>query len=63
MAAQAPHLPAVCQRSGRPWYNYKSWSATFRCPVCGRERRQNLNFLGQRQLLCNGMAWQYQAAR
>jgi hypothetical protein len=33
-------------------YSTKNWSAKYRCPICGREIWQNLNFLGNRELMC-----------
>lgn len=35
-------------------YSTKNWSAKFRCPSCGREVWQSLNFLGSRTLVCDG---------
>lgn len=50
--------PAVCERVApfqqNTVYCGKSWKALFRCPNCGRETWQNLNFLGSRKVLCDG---------
>jgi len=32
----------------------KSWSARFTCPRCGKSKRWNLNFLGSREITCDG---------
>lgn len=37
-------------------YSNRNWSALFRCPVCGSEKRQNTNFLGRRVMLCRGVS-------
>jgi predicted RNA-binding Zn-ribbon protein involved in translation (DUF1610 family) len=33
-------------------YGYKNYSALFRCPECGHEVWQSLNYLGQNSLIC-----------
>lgn len=35
-------------------YNGRSWSTFFTCPVCGRQVKKNLNFLGGKAVTCNG---------
>ena len=35
-------------------YSFRNHSYAFRCPVCGRERRYNTNFLGRRRVMCSG---------
>lgn len=38
-------------------FHTKSWSAAFKCRVCGKSRRWNLNFLGNRFVpVCNGIS-------
>lgn len=36
-------------------YNGKNYSKLFICPDCNKETWQNLNFLGSRNLICNGI--------
>jgi hypothetical protein len=36
------------------YYVGNGWKAKFSCSCCGREVWQHLNFLGQRQMVCNG---------
>ena len=35
-------------------YCGKSWKIQYTCPVCGKTRYFNLNFVGQHKVLCNG---------
>ena len=49
-----PHTPEYCKRIGPQHYHYRSWSDRFECPVCGRTRRYNLNYLGHKAVLCRG---------
>lgn len=53
----APHAPVVAKRQmgAHLLYNGKNWSDRFMCPTCGAARRANLNFLGRRQFVCNGV--------
>lgn len=50
------HEPTVCKRKmGMDLaYNGKNWSDAFRCPVCGAQKRYNLNFLGGHKVICDG---------
>ena len=51
----AGHVPAQCTR--KPWsesYSIKDWSAAFECPMCKREGRFSLSFLGERRVVCTG---------
>ena len=36
-------------------YSTKNHSFEFRCPMCGRSQRQNVNFLGYNLLACDGV--------
>ena len=57
------HDKAVCKRDvSSSRYHNKSWSSNFVCPVCGRTGRFNLNFLGQRNVVCDGKKF-YKVAR
>lgn len=52
------HAPAIMIRRA-PFQLYtqyvgKGWKALFRCPACGRETWQHMNFLGRRSLVCTG---------
>ena len=49
------HDKIMCTQGKGLRYNYKSWSASFTCPTCGRIVSQNLNFLGRKKLYCNGL--------
>ena len=51
------HSMRKCHRvANSHHYHYKSWSANFRCPDCGREGRFNLNYLGNRKrVFCDGV--------
>ena len=37
-------------------YVGRGWTKVFRCPVCGKETRQHLNFLGGRMVMCDGLS-------
>ena len=52
--AQPPHESAVCARENQVHFHGTSWSDSFKCPVCGRRGRYNLNFLGPRRVFCDG---------
>lgn len=50
------HAATICPRDvATNQYNGKNWSAQFKCPACGRATRQNLNFLGRRSVVCDGV--------
>lgn len=50
------HDPTQCKRKmGLALrYSFKNWSDEFVCPTCGGSRRQSLNFLGSRAVVCDG---------
>jgi len=49
------HSSTVLSKDNRTLqFATKSWSAEFRCPTCGAAQRANLNFLGRRQMVCDG---------
>jgi len=49
------HDPYQCSRTSAPLrYSFKNWSAEFQCPHCKRNAWFNLNFLGQRAVICDG---------
>jgi hypothetical protein len=50
------HEPTTCKRiNSTADFHTKSWSYRYTCPVCGKSRRQNTNFLGSRfRLVCDG---------
>lgn len=52
----AIHAPTETKRLGGLHLRFatKSWSDAFECPVCKRQLRFNLNFLGGKILLCDG---------
>lgn len=51
----AMHAPAICPKDLRTLdYVGKGYRAKFTCPECGRAAYQHLNFLGRRNLICNG---------
>ena len=43
-----PHEPVVCTRSTGASYEYRRLCDHFRCPICGRETKQNRNFIAGR---------------
>lgn len=51
-----PHEPAECKRQMGLHLRFatKSWSDSFKCPVCGEAKRFNLNFLGGKRVMCDG---------
>ena len=49
------HDSADCVRVGPQHYHYRSWSDRFECLICHRAARFNLNFLGQRRVVCDGV--------
>lgn len=59
------HPANLCDRAvplGAPenlTYCGRSYRARFRCPICGRTVWQNLNYLGQRLLVCEGTRFSY----
>ena len=50
------HPPVVCRRMMglELRYSFKNWSDRFKCPVCEKSKRQSLNFLGSRVMVCDG---------
>jgi rubredoxin len=50
------HKPVECKRvmGVELRYSFKNWSDKFVCPACGKSKRQSLNFLGSRVLVCDG---------
>ena len=52
-----PHTLHECIRDNKTAdFHTKSWSYRFNCPVCGKHRRYNTNFLGNRNVLgCDGV--------
>lgn len=57
-----PHPQAICDKeAGKSHYHSRStmiggsWSSLYKCPSCGRETRQNTNWLGQRVVTCDGV--------
>lgn len=48
------HEPVICKKTGHGHYHYKNWSYDFTCPACSRIGRFSLNFLGQRNVICDG---------
>lgn len=55
-----PHEPAKCVRLHQPRSmcgggRTSGHTDAFRCPSCGREGRFALNYLGRRQVVCNGV--------
>ena len=48
------HDPTICEKTGHGYHHYKNWSYAFQCPVCSRTGKFCLNFLGQRNVICNG---------
>jgi len=53
---QALHELTVCVRQDKRHYHNRSHSEEFRCPICGRIGRQNLNWLGNRRgVYCDGV--------
>lgn len=56
MSETTQHEPATMVRNVREtYYCYRGWKSKFECPVCGKTCMQNLNFLGSRVLVCNGV--------
>lgn len=55
-ARVAKHSPAVCDRiAGSVDFHGKSYSYRHACPTCGKSRRYNSNFLGNKyELVCDG---------
>lgn len=50
-----PHDKTKAQRvPGMIWFHTKQYTALFRCPVCSREGRFNLNWLSNRKVFCDG---------
>jgi hypothetical protein len=50
------HAATVAEKKGFQYLG-KSWGASFKCPACGGRTFQNLNFLGRRDMVCNGVKW------
>lgn len=50
------HTTEVCKRDNQSArFHAKSWSHEFACPTCGKSRRWNGNFLGNRyEVVCDG---------
>lgn len=51
------HEVTICKRLGgiHQRYSLHNWSDAFECPICGKQQRQSLNFLGgSNLLLCDG---------
>lgn len=59
MTTSAAHEPAQCRRVGGAELRYhtKNWSDAFRCPVCERQRRYCLNYLGRQFVWCDGVVF------
>jgi hypothetical protein len=52
----AAHEPTIIPRNvGETWFIGKGWKSEFTCPVCGRSARFALNFLGGRDVVCDGV--------
>lgn len=50
------HTATPCKRVPfSEQYSNKNHSAAFKCDCCGVIQRRNLNFLGRKTLVCNGM--------
>lgn len=49
------HGPQICTRVGQPLYVGRGYKARFECPSCGRFTYQHLNFLGRRDVVCDGL--------
>jgi hypothetical protein len=49
------HAPVPCFQDGHGQYAFRNWTFAFRCPACDRTGRFNLNYLGQRNVVCNGV--------
>lgn len=50
-----PHESAVCRLMGQHRFHNRSHSDRFQCPICFREGRFNLNWLGnQKVVVCVG---------
>lgn len=50
------HTATVCIKDNRTIdFHTKSYSFEFKCPECGKIRRQNTNYLGsKRHVVCDG---------
>ena len=49
------HAPAPAEkRISTHRYSFRNHSYEFACPVCGRAKRYNTNFLGRRVVTCDG---------
>jgi hypothetical protein len=58
---KGPHQKAVAVLGRGRQYNNKSYNGVYTCPVCGRASSQNLNFLGRRSMVCDGVKWTKEA--
>jgi hypothetical protein len=58
---KGPHQKAVAERGRATQYHNGSYSGVFACPTCGRACWQNLNFLGRRSMVCDGVKWTKEA--
>jgi hypothetical protein len=57
------HEPAAMIPDRRTMdFHTKSYSYTFECPTCHHQQRQNTNFLGRKDLVCDG-ARRFKVAR
>ena len=50
----SPHIPAKCERQHVTHFSGKGYSDSYLCNFCQRTGRFNLNFLGLREVFCNG---------
>ena len=54
--AKEAHAPTICIRNiAMTQYVGRGWRSKFECPTCHQSAWQHLNFLGQRDLVCNGV--------
>lgn len=50
------HEPIICPRDFRSTqYVGKGYKSKFTCPSCSRSTWQHIGFLGQRNVICNGV--------
>lgn len=56
------HDVTICPRDvARTMYVGKGYKSAFECPACGRSTYQALNFLGRRNVVCNGVKFTKEA--
>lgn len=51
------HPAERCEAVGVPRGDGRATTVLYRCPACPRETRQNMSYLGGREVWCDGARW------